>query len=268
MTTPTDSLRHEPGPDDGRVSSTNADQTASSHRVGHQRSHTDDGLPEGQRSSTGTDESAAGAQPVPHLYEDDGRTFLAARRRPTAAYGWRKVIANITGGRINPGPSAEQQHAAYPDIEPDDTTATPQDTYAAVMKVITKRKWRVVDSRPPQGPLPRVLDTRASQAGTVRDGIIEAVARTPILGFRDDVVVRIRPTIDGARIDIRSASRYGRHDLGTNAKRVRGLIDDIDDVLSTPQPEKKTAVGCLAKAPHSRLESKFPDPISLTQSIP
>jgi hypothetical protein len=135
--------------------------------------------------------------------------------------------------------AAEQQHAAYPDIEPDDTTATAQDSYAAAMKVITKRKWHVVDSRPPQGPLPRVIDARASQTGTVRDGIIEAVARTPILGFRDDVVVRIRPTVDGARIDVRSASRYGRHDLGTNAKRVRALIEDIDDVLSTPQPEKK-----------------------------
>ena len=135
--------------------------------------------------------------------------------------------------------AAEQQHAVYPDIEPDDTTATPQDAYAAVMKVITRRKWRVVDSRPPQGPLPRVIDARAPQVGAVRDGIIEVVARTPILGFRDDVVVRIRPTVDGARIDVRSASRYGRHDLGTNAKRVRSLIDDIDDVLSTPQPEKK-----------------------------
>jgi hypothetical protein len=40
---------------------------------------------------------------------------------------------------------------------------------------------------------------------------------------------------------MRSASRYGHHDLGTNAKRVRSLIDDIDDVLSTPQPEKKSA---------------------------
>jgi hypothetical protein len=135
--------------------------------------------------------------------------------------------------------AAEQQHAAYPDIEPDETTATAQDAYTAAMKVITKRKWHVVDSRPPQGPLPRVIDARASQSATVRDGIIEAVARTPILGFRDDVVVRIRPTVDGARIDVRSASRYGRHDLGTNAKRVRALVDDIDDVLSTPQPEKK-----------------------------
>jgi hypothetical protein len=137
--------------------------------------------------------------------------------------------------------AAEQQHSAYPDIEPDDTTATAQDAYAAAMKVITKRKWRVVDSRPPQGPLPRVIDARAAQGSNVRDGIIEAVARTPILGFRDDVVVRIRPTVDGARIDVRSASRYGRHDLGTNAKRVRSLIDDIDDVLSVPQPEKKPA---------------------------
>jgi hypothetical protein len=137
--------------------------------------------------------------------------------------------------------AAEQQHAAYSDIEPDDTTATPQEAFNAAMKVIAKRKWRVVDSRPPQGPAPRVIDARVSQSSAVRDGIVEAIARTPILGFRDDVVVRIRPTIDGARIDVRSASRYGRHDLGTNAKRVRGLIDDIDDVLSTPPPEKKPA---------------------------
>ena len=109
------------------------------------------------------------------------------------------------------------------------------------MKVITKRKWRVVDSRPPQPrcPLPPVIALGRRRPG--RDGIIEAVARTPILGFRDDVVVRIRPTSDGARIDVRSASRYGRNDLGTNAARVRNLIDDIDDVLATPVPEKKPA---------------------------
>ena len=69
--------------------------------------------------------------------------------------------------------------------------------------------------------LPRIVDARGSQNGSVRDGIIEAVARTPILGFRDDVVVRVRATTDGARIDVRSASRYGRHDFGTNAARVR-----------------------------------------------
>ena len=135
--------------------------------------------------------------------------------------------------------TAEQQHAAYSDIEPDDTNSTPQEAYDAAMKVITKRKWRVVDARPPQGSLPHIIDTRTSQGAAARDGIIEAVARTPILGFRDDVVVRVRATTDGARIDVRSASRYGRHDLGTNAKRVRNLIDDIDDVLALPPPVKK-----------------------------
>jgi hypothetical protein len=135
--------------------------------------------------------------------------------------------------------TAEQQHNAYSDIEPDDTTATPQQAYDAAMKVIAKRRWRVVDARPPQAG-PRVIDTRAAQGTSARDGIIEAVARTPILGFRDDVVVRVRTTTDGTRIDVRSASRYGRHDLGTNAARVRNLIDDIDDVLAAPQKPAPT----------------------------
>ena len=140
--------------------------------------------------------------------------------------------------------AAEQQHNAYSDIEPDDTNSSPQEAYDAAMKVITKRKWRVVDARPPQappaGPTPRNV-AAAQPTPTVRDGIIEAVARTPILGFRDDVVVRIRATADGARIDVRSASRYGRNDLGSNAARVRALIDDIDTVLAMPQPQKKQA---------------------------
>jgi uncharacterized protein (DUF1499 family) len=131
--------------------------------------------------------------------------------------------------------TAELQRAAYSDIEPDVTESSPQEAYDAALKVITKRKWHVVDSRPPQGAAPR-------------DGRIEAIARTPILGFRDDVVVRVRKTQEGARIDVRSASRYGRHDLGENAARVRALIDDIDDILSAPTPDKKPAAPKPAQA--------------------
>jgi len=122
--------------------------------------------------------------------------------------------------------AAELQRAAYSDIEPDLTDSSPQEAYNAALKVITKRRWHVVDARPPPA------------AGT-QEGRIEAIARTPILGFRDDVVVRVRATPDGARIDVRSASRYGRHDLGTNAARVRALIEDIDDVLAAPGPKKE-----------------------------
>ena len=131
--------------------------------------------------------------------------------------------------------AAELQHAAYSDIEPDLTDSTPQEAYDAAMKVIIKRKWRIVDARPPQGSALRPVDARAPPGPAPRDGFIEAIARTPILGFRDDVVVRVRATTDGTRIDIRSASRYGRHDLGSNAARVRALLDDIDAVLSAPQ---------------------------------
>jgi uncharacterized protein (DUF1499 family) len=122
--------------------------------------------------------------------------------------------------------AAEQQRTAYPDIEPLEVTATPQIAYDAALAVITKRKWRIVVERAPQ-------------AGR-RDGQIEAVARTPIMGFRDDVAVRIRPTRDGAVIDVRSASRYGKHDLGANASRIRSLLEDVDDEVSfrTDQQER------------------------------
>jgi uncharacterized protein (DUF1499 family) len=121
--------------------------------------------------------------------------------------------------------AAEQQRASYPEIAPEDTSASPQEAYDAALKVIKKRKWVIVDDRPPQGAR--------------REGHIEAIARTLILGFPEDVAVRVRPTTDGARVDVRSASRYGLHDFGDNAERVSALVDEIDDVLAAPQPEKK-----------------------------
>jgi len=135
--------------------------------------------------------------------------------------------------------AAELQQAAYPDIEPEDTTTSPQEAFDVAMKVITKRRWRVVDARPPRElSATQVSDARAGKDDHARDGIIEAVARSLILGFREDVVVRIRPTSDGTRIDVRSASRYGRTDLGSNAARVRDLLSDIDDILTAPAAEK------------------------------
>jgi hypothetical protein len=120
--------------------------------------------------------------------------------------------------------AAELQKAAYPDIVALETTTSAQTAYDAARAVITKRRWQVINERPPQPGR--------------RDGYIEAVARTPIMGFRDDVAVRIRAVGQGARVDVRSASRYGRHDFGTNAARVRVLLDDIDDIANVEKPEK------------------------------
>lgn len=117
--------------------------------------------------------------------------------------------------------AGEQQRMAYPDIEPLTVTANPAAAYDAAMQIIAKRKWVVVGDRRPQG--------------IRRDYQIEAIAKTPIMGFREDVSLRIRPTRDGARIDVRSASRYGRHDLGSNASRIRSLLEDIDDIVTAKQ---------------------------------
>ena len=58
------------------------------------------------------------------------------------------------------------------------------------------------------------------------------------MGFRDDVVVRVREDPDGARIDARSSSRYGSFDFGTNAARIRRLLNDIEEMIRTQRNER------------------------------
>ena len=134
--------------------------------------------------------------------------------------------------------AAEQQRRAYSDIAPLMVPVPPKAAFDAALAITTKRRWRVVDTRDPAPGRP--------------EGRIEAVARTPIMGFRDDVVIRVRPAPDGARIDIRSASRYGRHDLGTNAARIRSLVEDIEEIAVPPaekQERKPPPKGQKAQAP-------------------
>jgi uncharacterized protein (DUF1499 family) len=56
-------------------------------------------------------------------------------------------------------------------------------------------------------------------------GRIEATDTTFWFGFKDDVVVRVRSTDGGSRVDVRSLSRVG--DAGTNAKRIRAYLDAL-----------------------------------------
>jgi uncharacterized protein (DUF1499 family) len=61
-------------------------------------------------------------------------------------------------------------------------------------------------------------------AADAAEGRLEATATTRWFGFKDDVVVRVRPRPGGARVDVRSLSRIGVSDLGTNAARVRAFL--------------------------------------------
>jgi uncharacterized protein (DUF1499 family) len=130
--------------------------------------------------------------------------------------------------------SAEQQRQAYPDIEPVELEVPLDRAYAIALRLVNKRKWLVIDERAPQ-PARRI-------------GTIEAVARTPIMGFREDVSIRIAPDGEDSRVDIRSSSRYFESDLGSNASRIAKFIDELNtaaeaDALkpvrkATPPPTK------------------------------
>ncbi len=61
---------------------------------------------------------------------------------------------------------------------------------------------------------------------------VEAVARSTVMGFPDDVIVRIIEEEDGALVDMRSASRWGIHDMGANARRITAFLRDLDAALA------------------------------------
>ncbi|MBV1876896.1 MAG: DUF1499 domain-containing protein [Pseudomonadales bacterium] len=62
----------------------------------------------------------------------------------------------------------------------------------------------------------------------VNVGVVEAVATSYWFGFKDDLVVRIRPQGSGSVIDLRSVSRVGQSDLGANATRILKFIAAFD----------------------------------------
>jgi uncharacterized protein (DUF1499 family) len=126
--------------------------------------------------------------------------------------------------------SAEQQRQFYPDIEPIELEISVDRAYAIALQLVNKRKWLVIDERAPQPPR--------------RIGRIEAVARSPIMGFREDIAIRVVPDGEDSRVDIRSASRYFESDLGSNASRVKKFIDDLNTAADADalKPVKKTPV--------------------------
>lgn len=108
---------------------------------------------------------------------------------------------------------ARQQRAAYPDLAPVRLAAEPDAVLAAAEAVAREMGWEVVEA------------DRAA-------GRLEAVDRTFWFGFRDDVVIRAREAGDGGTLlDVRSASRVGVGDIGTNARRIRDFLARLQDRL-------------------------------------
>lgn len=125
-------------------------------------------------------------------------------------------LAPARGGEANPArfqpETAIEQAKAYPDIQPQRVNHSIEQAFETVREAVQAFQWTVAREQPPEEG---------------RAGIIEAVDRSPIFGFTDDVIIRVSGGAKDARIDIRSSARYGDHDLGRNAERVRTFFTDV-----------------------------------------
>lgn len=128
---------------------------------------------------------------------------LAAQRRGTM----NRIDA------ITPDEAARQL-AAYPEVTGRRYGAAPDTVTAAIDAVMAELGWRVVARR---GPTEESADVT-----------IEAVARSRIVGFVSDAALRVVDEGETTYVDLRVAARYGRHDLGANARRILRFLEMLD----------------------------------------
>lgn len=137
------------------------------------------------------------------------------------------TIAKLRQSGANPVDYASEatlQAQAYPDLRTLVVQRDAIETVSLVAQALRKLRMEVVREVAPE-----------RRSGV---GYVEAVDRTLVLGFYDDVVVRVAGNGRGALVDIRSASRYGRHDLGSNANRVRKVMTALVERIQATVPKK------------------------------
>lgn len=108
------------------------------------------------------------------------------------------------------GPTvAKLQREYYPWIAPVRTSLSPRAAFAVALTVAQS--------------MPSWIDVIAEPAASR----IEASQESFWMRFTDDVCIRVSPDDAGSRIDVRSLSRQGRGDVGTNARRVTAYLDAL-----------------------------------------
>ena len=103
---------------------------------------------------------------------------------------------------------AAQQRSGYPDLAPVLLPVVPGTAFERALKAARKMSWQIV-------------------AANLEEKRIEATDTTFWFGFKDDIVVRITLAGEGSRIDIRSVSRVGKGDVGTNARRIGKFLERL-----------------------------------------
>jgi uncharacterized protein (DUF1499 family) len=144
---------------------------------------------------------ARAAAAVPRIHD-----ITTDTDRPPQWVALQPQRAAAENGAAYGGPTvAALQKRGYPDLAPLMLPAPPDRAFARVERAARSMGWRIVAAAPAEGRL-------------------EASDTTRWFGFTDDIVVRVTAAPKGSRIDVRSASRVGRSDLGVNARRIRAFL--------------------------------------------
>ena len=124
---------------------------------------------------------------------------LRERAHATVPAQYRSEVPG-PGGKMIDVPQLQREY--YPYVKPLFLALPPAQALARARRVAEALGWRI-------------------DAYVPADGRLEATAHTFFFDFKDDIVVRVRPHGTGSRVDVRSESRVGLSDLGTNAARIR-----------------------------------------------
>lgn len=127
----------------------------------------------------------------------------------------------LSGNRLAdlPADTARLQQAAYPAVlarrydEPVDIVV------GAALSVIKERGWPLV--------------AQTGSLGSAGDTFIDTRYYSYITGFTHSLVLRITDETGSSYVDMRSASHFGRHDFGTNARLVERFLRDLDFAVAT-----------------------------------
>jgi hypothetical protein len=141
------------------------------------------------------------AQSVPPIHDittdtDDPPRFVAVLDQRVGASN----PADYGGAEI-----AAQQRKAYPDLHSVPLPDPPARAFERALAAARGQGWEIVAAVP-------------------ADGRIEATDTTRWFGFKDDIVIRVKPEGAGSRLDVRSLSRVGKSDVGKNAARIRAYL--------------------------------------------
>ena len=160
-------------------------------------------------------------------------------------------VANSDKG-MNPVLEYDEEYArkmilAYPKLQSRRYPAGPERVLVAVRNIIDENEWLLTGSKGiPETSINSTADTTTELADNDQakeeeqladnvevpdDILIEALERTLIFGYENDLIIRIVSEDRNTLVDVRSSSRWGKHDFGYNTKLIKRFLQQLDASL-------------------------------------